>query len=195
MIRAVFAGSLSKAEAVIRSLVENLQRLELRYEDTAKAITYLYEKFGKDERAVQRETGLSLRTVRDFILIEARATPKIKRLLNERKVSHADVKRAIRAAQDNLKKAEALVDLIIKNKPTAHQKRRLVAVGERQKGASAESIFNEARRPQVEQSMVVSLPEELVKALAKATKSLSLEPEELAIKVLGEWLQAQGFTG
>src|ERR1039458_7528892 len=33
-IRAVFAGSLSKAEAVIRSLVENLQRLELRYEDT-----------------------------------------------------------------------------------------------------------------------------------------------------------------
>ena len=193
-IRAVFAGNLSKTDAVIRSLVENLQRLELRYEDTANAVTYLYEKFGKDERAVQRETGLSLRTVRDFILIEARATPKIKKLLSQRKVSPADVKRAIRAAQDNMKKAEALVDLIIKNKPTAHQKRRLAVVGERQKGASAESIFNEARKPHVEQTIVVSLPEELIDALTKATKSLAIEPEELTVKVLGEWLRAQGFT-
>jgi ParB family chromosome partitioning protein len=194
-IRAVFAGNLSKTAAVIRSLVENLQRLDLRYEDTAKAVTYLYEKFGKDDRAVQRETGLSLRTVRDFILIEARATPRIKKLLTQRKVSPADVKRAIRAAQDNMKKAEDLIDLIIKNKPTAHQKRRLVVVGESRKGASAESIFNEAQKPQIEQTMVVSLPEDLVKALTKATKSLALGPEELAVKVLGEWLRAQGFAG
>lgn len=194
-IRAVFAGNLSKTAAVIRSLVENLQRLDLRYEDTAKAVTYLYEKLGKDERAVQRETGLSLRTVRDFILIEARATPRIKKLLDQRKVSPADVKRAIRAAQDNMRKAEDLIDLIIKNKPTAHQKRRLVAVGESRKGASAESIFNEAQKPQIEQTMVVSLPEDLVKALTKATKSLALGPEELAVKVLGEWLRAQGFAG
>ena len=193
-IRAVFAGKLTKPEAIIRSLVENLQRLDLSYDDTAKAVTYLYEKFKRDERAVQRETGLSLRTVRDFILIEARATPGIKKLLSQKKVSPADVKRAIRAAQDNMKKAEALVDLIVKNKPTAHQKRRLVAVGERQKGASAETIFNEAGKPQVEQSMVVSLPDEIVQALAKATKSMALEPEELAIKVLGDWLRAQGFT-
>jgi ParB family transcriptional regulator, chromosome partitioning protein len=194
-IRAVFAGNLSKTAAVIRSLVENLQRLDLRYEDTAKAVTYLYEKFGKDDRAVQRETGLSLRKVRDFILIEARATPRIKKLLTQREVSPADVKRAIRAAQDNMKKAEDLIDLIIKNKPTAHQKRRLVLVGESRKGASAESIFNEAQKPQIEQTMVVSLPEDLVKALTKATKSLALGPEELAVKVLGEWLRAQGFAG
>lgn len=193
-IRAVFAGKLTKTESMVRSLVENLQRLQLEYEDTAKAVTHLYETFDKDERRVQRETGLSLRKVRDFILIEARATPKMKRLLAQKKISPADVKRAIRAAQDNMEKAEELVDLIVENKPTAHEKRRLVSVGERSRGASAMSLLQQAQKPHIEQNIIVSLPKELIGALEKATKSLSMEPEELAVMALGEWLRAQGFV-
>jgi ParB family chromosome partitioning protein len=193
-IRAVFAGNLTKTESVVRSLVENLQRLQLEYEDTAKAVTYLYEKFDKDERRVQRETGLSLRKVRDLILIEARATPKMKRLLAQKKVSTADVKRAIRAAQDNMGKAEELVDLSVQYTPTAHEKRRLVSVGESSKGASAKSLFQQAQQPHIEQNIIVSLPTELIAALEKATKSLSMEPEELAVMALSEWLKAQGFV-
>jgi len=75
-IQAVFAGKLSKTELVVRSLVENLQRQELEYDDTAKAVTYLYEKYGQDERKVAEHTGLSLAKVRDFILVEAKATPR-----------------------------------------------------------------------------------------------------------------------
>ena len=178
---------------MVRSLVENLQRRELEYSDTARAVTYLYRKLGRDDHAVQKETGLSLRKVRDFILIEARATPRIKSLLRDKKVSPADVKRAIRAAQDNLKKAEELIDLIIQHKPTSHQKRRLVIYGERDKAASARHIFEEALKPQVEQNIIISLPDDLRDALVKATKTLSIEAEELAAKVLGEWLRAQGF--
>jgi ParB family chromosome partitioning protein len=191
-IRAVFAGNLSKTEAVVRSLVENLQRLELEYDDTAHAVTYLYEKLG-DVKAVHQETGLSMRKIQDFILIEARATPRMKSLLKKKKVSPADVKRAIRAAQDNLKKAEELLDLIVKYKPTSHQKRRLVMYGEKKKGASAKHILEEAMKPHVEQNIVISLPDDLRKALVKATKSLSIEPEELAAKVLSDWLREQGF--
>jgi ParB/RepB/Spo0J family partition protein len=193
-IRAVFAGKLSQSEAVVRSLVENLQRVPLGYEDTAQAVTYLYKKYDGDERRVHKETGLSLRKVRDFILIEERATPRIKTLLKGGKVSPADVKRAIQAAQDNLKKAEELVDLIIKHKPTAHQKARLVMYGEGDKGASAKHILREAMKPHVEQNLIISLPEELRKALAKATSSLSMEPGELAAKVLTDWLRSEGFA-
>ncbi len=192
-IRAVFAGNLSKQAVVVRSLVENLQRRDLEYSDTAKAVTYLYQKLGRDDHAVQKETGLSLRKIRDFVLIEARATQKIKSLLKDRVVSPADVKRAIRAAQDNMKKAEELIDLIIQRKPTSHQKRRLVMYGEREKGASAKHIFEEALKSQVEQNIIISLPDDLREALVKATKSLSIEAEELAAKVLAEWLHAQGF--
>jgi ParB family chromosome partitioning protein len=192
-IRAVFAGKLSKTESVVRSLVENLQRLDLEYEDTAKAVTYLYEKFNKNERKVQEETGLSLRKVRDFILIEARATPKMKNFIRERKVTPMDVKRAIRAAQDNLKKAEEMLELIIKHKPTIYQKRRIIMYGERDKNASAQHILEEAMKPHVEQAISISLPDEIREALIKATKSLKMEPEELAAKALSDWLHSQGF--
>jgi hypothetical protein len=189
----VFAGKLSKQDAVVRSLVENLQRVELEYADTAEAVTYLYGKLGRDVQAVHRETGLSVRKIRDFILIEARATPKMKSLLKQGKVSAADVKRAIRAAQDNLTKAQELLDLMVKYTPTSYQKRRIVLYGEQRKSASASHIFKEAMKPHVEQNIIISLPEDLRTALAKATNSLSMEPEELATKVLRDWLRAQGF--
>lgn len=193
-IRAVFAGKLSKTKAVVRSLVENLQRVELDYDDTAEAITYLYENLDKDEYKVQKETGLSIRKIRDFILIKARATPKMKVLLKQNKVSPADVKRAIRAAQDDLKKAEELVELIVQRKPTAHQKRRIVMYGERHKGFSAERILGDAMKPHVEQNIMISLSEDLLQGLEKATVSLSMEAEELAVKVLSDWLRGQGFV-
>ncbi len=63
-IRAVFTGNLSESESVVRSLVENLQRVQLGYEDTSKAVTYLYKEYSGDERRVHKETGLSLRKVR-----------------------------------------------------------------------------------------------------------------------------------
>ncbi len=194
-IRAIFAGTnLSKTDVVIRSLVENLQRVDLEYEDTAKAVTYLYKQFGNDEHQVAQHTGLSVRKVRDFIEIEARATDRMKKLIHSRKLSPSDVKRAIRAAQDNMKKAEELVDLIIENKPTAHQKRRLVNLGKENSSASAKKIFTEAMKPAIEQNIVITLPNKLIEALQRATNKLKLEPEELAAQILSDWLEGQGFS-
>jgi ParB family transcriptional regulator, chromosome partitioning protein len=194
-IRAVFvAKKLTKTEAIIRSLVENLQRVELEYADTAEAVTFLYKKLG-DEKEVQKATGLSLRRIRDFILIEARATPKMKKLMKDEKVSPADVKRAIRAAQDDLNKAQELLELIADNNKqlTNDQRKRIVSYGETHKSASASSIFEEARKPQVQQNIIVTLPEKVRGALVKATESLQMEAEELAAKILSDWLNAQGF--
>ena len=174
--------------------MRNLQRLELNYDDTAKAITHLYKEFGKDEREVQKATGLSLRKIRDFILIEARATSKMKVLLKQHKVPLSDIKRAIRAAQDDLLKAEELLELIIKHKPTAHQKRRLVMYGERNKRFSAEHVLENAMKPHVEQNIIVSLSEGPLQGLEKAKESLAMEPEEIAVKVLSDWLRGQGFV-
>jgi ParB family transcriptional regulator, chromosome partitioning protein len=193
-IRAVFAGKMNQTQAVVRSLVENLQRRELEYQDVAEAITHLYEKFGKDDRRVQQETGLSLRKIRDFIRVESQASPKMKRLLTGRQVSPADVKRALRAAQNNIRKAEELLDLIVEYKPTAHQKRRLVQYGERDKTATPRKLLDEAMKPYIEENIVISLPPELRKALMLATKRMEMEPEELASKILLEWLHAQGFV-
>ena len=192
-IKAIFLGKLSQAESVVRSLIENMQRLELGYEDTAKAITYLYKEFDNNDRKVHQETGLSLQKVREYIRIDAQATPKIKRLLNEGKVSAADVKRALHASQSNIAKAEELLDLMIKREPTAHEKKRIVEYGEKNNAMPARKIVEEAMKPHIEDNIVISLPEEIRNALERATKKLSMEPEELASKALTEWLRSKGF--
>ncbi len=195
-IRAVFvAKNLDRTQAIVRSLVENLQRVELEYADTMKAVTFLYKQLG-NEKKVQEATGLSLRKIQDYIEIEERATPKMKRLIEAGDVKPVDVKRAIRAAQDDLNKAQELLDLMAKHKNelTTDQKRRIVTYGGSHKNASAKSIFDEARKPQIEQKIIVTLPENMRAALHKATMSLEMAPAELAAKILSDWLDAKGFS-
>ena len=170
-----------------------MQRVELEYEDTANAVTFLYRKFGRDEMRVQSETGLSLKRIRDLILVQERASEKMKLWMKAGKISAVDVKRVIRASQDNMTKAEKMAALIIEKKPTSHQKRRIVTYGENDAKATADDILSRAMKPHVEQNVVVALPENIRKALQKATSTMSIEPEELAAKVIAEWLQQQGF--
>lgn len=192
-IRCVFAGNLTKTDVILRSLVENMQRVDLNYVDTAKAITELYKTFGNDEKRVQKETGLSLRKIRDYILVEAQATTKMKLLLSKKKVSHSDVKRALQAAQGNLKKAERILDLVIQKNPTLHQKKRIVQYSQKHVNASADKIVEDAMQPHLEEQLLVTLSQTMRDALDRAIKSLKMEPEELAAKALTDWLESQGF--
>lgn len=192
-IRCVFAGKLNETEVTLRSLVENLQRLDLNHADAAKAITHLYQKYDKDERKVQRETGLSIQRVRDYISVEAQASTLMKQKLRSKKVSMADVKRAIHAAKGNMQKAEHLLELMEKYPLNKHQKRRISEYADKHGAASAETIIQEAMKPRVEQSIMVGLPEEVRKALEKATETLAKGAEEIVGDVLREWLSFQGY--
>jgi len=191
-IRAVFVGKLSRTEAIIRSLVENMQRKDLEFHDTSKAITELYRDLGSED-AVKEATGLSLRTIRDHLMIDARATPKMKKYLAQHKVTPADVKRSLLAAQDNIAKAERLLDLIVEYQPTSHQKRRLVTYGNQSPNAKAEEIFENALKPHVEQKLVIALTDDVRKSLAKATEVREIEAAELAEQIIIEWLEREGF--
>jgi ParB family transcriptional regulator, chromosome partitioning protein len=194
-IQAVFVGKISRTEAIIRSLVENLQRADLEFRDTANAVTELYKELGSDE-AVRDATGLSLRRIRSHLLIEARASEKMKTYLHAGRVSVADVKRSLQAAQDDIAKAERLLDLIVEYNPTSHEKRRLVSYGMKSPGATADDIFADARKPHVEQKLVVALSEDVRAALAEATKSLEMDnAAELVERIIAEWLEQEGFRG
>jgi ParB/RepB/Spo0J family partition protein len=194
-IAAVFAGDLDDTDATLLSLVENLQAVDLNHADSAKAITSLYEAYDKDEQKVQKETGLSLRRIRDYLTIESQASPKMKQKLRKGDVTPSDVKRALRAAQGNITKAERLLDLMSTCELTKHQKKRIIEYGEAHQAASADKILEEARRPRVEQSIVVSLPDDLRKGLEKATRQLELEADDILMEIIHDWLSKQGFIG
>ena len=192
-IRAVFERNLSNTDIIIRSLVENVQRLDLDYADTAKAITDLYKTYGNDERRVAEETGLSLRKVRDYISLEAVATPEIRRLISSGSVTPADAKRAIRASGGDSKKAEELLTLMAELKPTTNQKKRIVFYGESDPTASANEILERAYAPHVEETLVVALPDDIRESVTLAMKEMNLEAEEFALRAIKEWLYEKGF--
>lgn len=103
------------------------------------------------------------------------------------------MKRALRAAQGNIKKAEELLDLMEEYQLTKYQKKRIVECGEYNKTATAKRIIEDAIQPRVEQSIMVCLPEVVRKGLEDATKKLSKEAEDIVSEVLQKWLSDQGF--
>jgi len=192
-IKAIFAGKISNIEASIRSLTENMVRSELSYADTADAVTALYKHFDRNDRRVQKETGLSLRKVRQFIDIEERASEKTKQKLRRKEVQPVDVQRAIRAASGNIEKADELLELMKKHSLDKFQKERMVYYGQANPKASAEEIINRTKPPAVERTVIVRLPEKARKGLIAASKQLRMTLDEVASVAVEEWLTSKGF--
>jgi ParB/RepB/Spo0J family partition protein len=180
-------------KAKVESLVENMQRVELNHADTAEAITAMYNRYGKDEQKVVDDLGLPLRTVRDYIKIEEQASPHAKELLRNRKVSKSDVKRAIIAAQGNLKKADRLLDAM--PELYGHEKKRVVDYAREHPKATANEIIDQAKKSRVQKTVVLSIDTEVDKALGKAERQLYMNREEIASKALEKWLIENGFLG
>jgi len=178
-------------KATVESLIENMQRVELNHADTAEAITAMYNKYNKNERKVADDLGLALRTVRDYIKIEEQASDYAKQLLRERKVKKADVKRAIDAAQGNLKKADQLLDRL--PELYGHEKKRAVEYAKKNPSASAEKIIEEGKKPRLTKTLVLTIEPLVDAALGKAEKLLYMSREEIAERALRDWLKDQGY--
>jgi ParB family chromosome partitioning protein len=192
-IRCVFAGRLDSVQASIRSLAENMLRVELNHADAARAITRLYKHFGRDARRVQKETGISLWRIRRYIDIQERATPAMRRLLKAKRVTPTDVQRALRAAGEDRNKAERLLDRMRKYQLTTYQKDALVQFAEQHPEASIDNIVTEAQTPRVQRTIMVNLPDHVWMGLERAVKKLAMGPEQVAAQALSEWLSAKGF--
>lgn len=192
-IPAIVIEELSKNDALIRSLVENVHRVELNHADAAKAATLLYKRLGRDIKKVSKATGLSPYRVQQYVDIDELASEKTKHKLQKGTVTPKDVQRTLRAAKGNIEKADELLDMMEKYKLGVHQKNRLVAIGEAKPNASAKSIVEEALKPQRETSVIVPLPPKIQKALEAAAKDLRKSWEEVASDALENWLRGNGY--
>jgi len=195
-IKATFSETISNVEAAIRSLAENMCRVELSYADAANAITALYKEFDHNDRQVAKETGLSLQRVRQYIYIEERASPQTKADLRRKGgVKPVDVQRALKAASDDIGKADKLLEIMKKYQFDKYQKSRMVEYGETHPKASVEEIAKQAQKPSVERAFIVRLSERARKALIDAAEKLSMSPDEVAARAVEEWLSSKGFVG
>lgn len=190
-IKAVFSGKMDDTNAIIFSLVENMQRVQLNHADAAEAVTKLYRKYDKDEKKVKDATGLSLRTIREYINIEEQASSKAKQYLKKGRISKADLKRILQIAQGHIKKADELLDEIVRL--TKYEKDRAVEYSLKNPKASAKDIVKEAKKPRAEETIVLNLGQNLTTALRLAMNDLSLEKESLALNLIEDWLRNNGY--
>jgi ParB family chromosome partitioning protein len=190
-IKAIFVEKMSNTEAKVCSLVENMCRADLTYKDAADAITALYKEFGNNDRRVAKETGLSLKKVRQYIYIEERASPETKRKLDEGSVKPVDAQRALQAASDDTRKADALLERM--QKYDKHQKQRMVEYGRQNPKAPVKEIIERAEEPMIERQLVVKLSDRARNGLLAAAKKMSMEPDEVAATAVEEWLSSRGF--
>jgi len=190
-IKATFIPELTDTDAIVMSLAENMCRSDLTYKDAADAVTRLYQAFHHNDKRVARETGLSLKKVRQYIYIEARASSETKKKLREGKVKPVDVHRALRAASDDIDKADKL---LAKMKDyDKYQKQRMVEYGQQNPSATIKEIVTNAEQPRVERQVIVRLSDKARAGLAAASKKMSMEPDEIAARAVEEWLSNQGF--
>jgi len=189
-IKATFTGIIGDVDALLLSLSENMCRQEMNYEDISRAITTLYQHFG-DEYKVKEHTGFSIRMIRDYLRVEANATTKIKGLIADGKLSIADAKRAISAAQGDQTKADLLVDEIVNL--SKYEKKKLVETSLTNPKSSVEELVVKAKQPKLEETIILNLPRKVHKALLAASEKLSIDIEELTFNSIVSWLKTNDF--
>lgn len=190
-IKAVFTGQIDDIEAIILSLSENMLRQEMNHLDIMKAVTSLYQEFGKDEKRVQERTGLSLRSIRNYLAIEAQATPELLQMINSKQINLTDAKRILLSAQGNLEKINSLS--VQFKKLTKSEKKRAIDYGVQNPNASTGDIIKQAQIPKVEESLILTLSRKIYMALEKAANELNLDKELIITDLLTEWLKTNDF--
>jgi len=191
-IRTTFKpANYSNFKAKVDSLIENIQRVKINHADAAEAISAMYRHYNKSVRQVAEDLGISEGTVRDYLRIEEFASPKAKRLLRAGTVKKEDIKRVIKAAQGNMRKADRLLDYL--PTMTTYDKDRMAEYGEKHPKASEDEIVSESKKPRYEPTVMLSLAPEVDKALEKAATELEMDKASVAEEAVREWLKEKGF--
>jgi ParB family transcriptional regulator, chromosome partitioning protein len=190
-VKAVFTGPIDDTEAIILSLSENMLRQEMNHTDIMRAVTSLYEEFGKDERRVQERTGLSLRSIRNYIAIEAQATPELLQMITSKQINLTDAKRILLSAQGSPEKINSLS--VQFKKLTKSEKKRAIDYGVRNPSASVGEIVKQAQTQKIEESLILTFSRKIYAALEKAANQLHLDKELLVTDLLTEWLKTNDF--
>ena len=189
-IPAIVTGAMDDTKSRIISLSEGIHRKELPSADLMDAIEALYMKYGSP-KAIAEELGITEVTVRNWLPLSLAPEP-IKDMIKERKIKPSDARKALAAGGTNEKKIVEVAKEI--TKMTAPEKRRLVDIAVEKPDTPAEKLVEEARKPHVEEKIVIHLTPKYAKALDSAAKDLGLDREDVAKTAVIDWLSMRGFV-
>ena len=129
--------------------------------------------------------------IRNYVKIEEQASKKIKEYLSAGKISLSDAKRAIDASQGDHSKADQIIEEL--GKLTKYEKARLVESGLKNPDAPVNKLIEDAKKPRLEESIILNVPPNVHEAMQRASQQLSLGFEELTMQALVSWLKINEF--
>lgn len=173
----------------ILSLSENIHRVELNRADIVEVISYLYKKH-KSAKKVAKILGKSVPYIYDHLKIQD-APEEVKQMLAKGEIKKEDVKRVMEIAADDKDKMIAIAKEM--KELTPPERKRLAEVGKIRPEAKVEELREEAKKPRIEEKLIVPLTPALMKALDTAVKEIGLSREEVARKALEDWLSNKGY--
>jgi len=186
----VLPGKIDEETLKILSLSENIQRVELNRADIVEVISFLYNRHNKSAKLVAKILGKSIPYVYEHLKLQD-APDEVKQMLSKKELTKADVKRIMEIAPDNKEKMISLAKEM--KKLTPHDRKRLAEIGKIKSKAEVIELVREARKPHIEEKIIVPLPPALIKALDTAVKDIGLTREEIAKKAIEEWLGNKGY--
>jgi len=186
----VLPENIKEENLKILSLSENIHRVELNRADIVEVISYLYKNYNRSAKKVAKTLGKSVSYIYDHLKIQD-APREVMDMLSRKEINKEDVKRVMEIAPGN--ESEMIKVAKKMKKLTPYERKRIVEIKRAKPKEKVDVLLEEAKKPHIEEKIIVPLPPTLLKALDSAAKSIGLSREEIIKKVLQDWLGNKGF--
>lgn len=176
-------------DAKAASIIENLHRKQMLPHELAEACDYLAKTIGSKRKAA-RMLGISQTTFRQYQGYKG-VPDELKELVKQKKITRGESIRLSKIVS-NINDAVEIAHRISKF-PTVAARRRYLDAVEKDPKAPHPVLRRMARHYREKEKVRLKLTPAQAKSLATAAVEKSLEPEELAQKIVGEWLSRRGY--
>jgi len=173
-------------DAKAASVVENIHRRNMNVKDTAAACSFLAEQMGPSTAA--KSLGMSISTFKKYHGFAG--VPEQLKELVPKKISR-DQATKIHVIEQNISNALKIAFRISGLEPRT--RKRYLDVLAKNPNSSHKTIMKKLRSFGMQQNISLKLPKGKVRGLVTQSKRQELEPQELAKKIVSDWLKKKGY--
>ncbi len=186
----VMRSSSKLEDAKASSIIENLHRKQMTSSELAEACDFLADTFGSKRKAA-KALGLSVPTFRSYQGYKS-VPESLKEFVKEKKLTRSEVTRLWRIIQNG----PTALDIAnrISKYPNVNSRKRYLDALEEDPHADHQQLKRMARHFREKQNIRFKLSRGQAKGLARASRDQDLEPNELANKLVKDWLSRRGYV-
>jgi len=181
-IPAVITTVKSEADAILKSLSENIHHVELENLDKMTAVIELINKLGSVDK-VAEYLGVSAQTVRSYLGYNA-VPESIKKMIDNGDLSVFLAVKIVKNISDEKRAIE--VAKLVSEKSCNENKRKIVDIAIENPNKSLKDIIKIVRKSKFEK-ITISLTPKIASVLKRRSQKYSIDIEDIVMETLREW--------